>query len=287
MIPTVYALLACKSTNDYTKLAVSSFLQNTVLNKDDKFIVVDNDGIDLDIPNISIIHNAVPQSFAKNSNDIINQANGRDVVILSNDVVFTPKWNQYLGHYRNLLIIPSCNQTHLYSTSTLNLTHIMDISDFKCDYKSLESISQYHTNLKQQSFFESLLMSFYVFRLTEDIYTRVGLLDERFGIAGGEDVDYRIRSVLAGIPVKFFNHSYLLHFGGKSTWNGSETELEIHRRNQEYKNKFFQKWGSDLTELLLSGGNFQSIIEKFDLFDDFNNNNFSKIIKEVYKQSHN
>lgn len=287
MKPTLYVLLACKSTNEYTTLAVDSFLKNTILNKDDQFIVIDNDGIDIPCNTVKVIHNDIPQTFAKNSNTAIELANGRNVIVLSNDVVFPLKWNEFLNHYDNMLLLPSCNQTQTYTVSNLSLTHTMNIREYGNNHNLLNIISRYHINLTQSVFFETLLMSFYVFRLSETVYNQVGLLDERFGIAGGEDIDYRVRSIILNIPVKFYNKSYLLHFGGKSTWDGPETAMDIQNRNVQYRDKFVQKWGEDLAELLLVGGNYFQIIQKYNLNELYETNNFSKIIQIVYESSRN
>lgn len=285
MTATIYAMLACRSSNNYTQLAVDSFFKNTKLEKNDEFYLIDNDGIDVK-SNANIIHNKTPQGFAKNSNDIINQANGRHVVILSNDVVFTPNWNTFLRQYNRAILIPSCNQTHQYSNDQLSLEPCMTIDQFNNNHKVLDNIADYHIKNSSPAFFEAPLMSFYVFHVPYEVYSTVGLLDERFGVGGGEDVDYRIRAILKGYSVKFTNKSFLLHFGGKSTWNGIENSNETDQRNQQYFEKFVEKWGLDLANMCLSGGDTMSVIQKYKLEKLVNTHNFSEVIKLVHNFSH-
>lgn len=287
IVPTIYAMLACKSSNRYTQLAVESFIKNTNLKKDDKFYIIDNDGIGIEFSNVEVIHNTIPQSFAKNSNDIINIANGRNVVILSNDVVFTFNWNKYFDYYNNIIIVPSCNQTQSYSCDKLVLQPSMSIDDFDNNCEILNNFANYHTTNNNCAFTDSRVISYYVFRLTEKIYSKIGLLDESFGIGGGEDVDYRVRGILNGIPTKYFNQSYLLHFGGKSTWDGQESISEINNRNKQYESQFINKWGVDLANLCLSNGNSQLVIEKYQLEKIATENNFTQIIKNVFSASNN
>lgn len=286
MTSTIYAMLACRSSDNYTQIALDSFFKNTKLDKTDEFYLIDNDGITVNFNSDFIIRNKTPQSFAKNTNDIVAQANGRHVIILSNDVVFTPNWNTFLGQYNRTVLIPSCNQTHQYLHKSLNLAFSMSIEELDNNYDTLNEIADLHIKNSNQAFFEEPLMSFYVFRLPHEVYSTVGLLDEQFGIGGGEDVDYRIRTILAGYSAKFTNKSFLLHFGGRSTWNGIENSTETSQRNQQYFEKFVTKWGDDLANLCLVGGDGMSIITKYKLESLLGTHNFSKIIKLVHNFSH-
>jgi hypothetical protein len=70
---TVYAMMACGNSDNYTDLALESFLKTTRLTKDDKFYLFDNDAVRTNTdPNVNHIVNTVPQSFAKNMNVLIN-----------------------------------------------------------------------------------------------------------------------------------------------------------------------------------------------------------------------
>ena len=40
----LYGMVTLKVTNEYANKAVDSFFKNTILNSDDKFVMVDNDG---------------------------------------------------------------------------------------------------------------------------------------------------------------------------------------------------------------------------------------------------
>ena len=150
-------------------------------------------------------------------------------------------------------------------------------------FRSLDAVKQHKQNTLGR-FFDALLIPFYVFRLPASVYKKVGLFDERFGVGGGEDVDYRLRTLFAGISVKYTESSYILHFGGKSTWDGTETITDIDFRNSAYENEFITKWGMDLSNLCLSRGDVKSVIEKYQLQGLVNEGKFSEIIKRVYGQ---
>ena len=90
-------------------------------------------------------------------------------------------------------------------------------------------------------------------RVPHAVFESVGELDERFGAGGGEDVDYCVRCALAGIDVMLALDSYVLHFMGKSTWRGGESDEARRARDQKYRAAFAQKWGQPLHDLLLDG----------------------------------
>jgi hypothetical protein len=72
-----------------------------------------------------------------------------------------------------------------------------------------------------------------------------------------------------------------LHFAGKSTWDGPEQQKEVQDRNQKYFTTFSEKWGEDLANLCLVGGIASPVIERYQLYDLLQRQEFSKAIKVV------
>lgn len=284
---TVYVMLTSRSSRDYADIALDSFFKSTTLLSNEEFYLIDNDNEGTyNLKLGTVISNSEPKSFSSNVNTAINIANGRDIVLLSNDIVFTPKWNEPLRQYSNAILIPACNQTHVYVSSDLHLEYSMKIGDYANRYKELADISQQHKRASSTGFFERLLMAFYAFKLPANVYNKVGLFDEGFGTAGGEDVDYRLRALQQGFPVKYIISSYLLHFGGKSTWDGPEKPQEIQERDQKYFDAFSKKWGEDLAHLCLVGGQARQVVEKYNLYPMIQNQDFSGAIKAVLNIRH-
>jgi GT2 family glycosyltransferase len=244
-------MITTEKSHQYTELAISSFFNNTHLDKLDRFILIDNDNyIDYEITNIEILHHEHPHSFAQNLNKIINNADGSDLILLNNDIIFTPNWAEPLKTHNNKILIPACNQTHPYNCNKLNVSHTMTLEEFRNRYDELNQIAEFHTTTVNPKQVESLLMQFYAFVLPASVYQTVGYFDETFGKGGAEDVDYRFRTLLAGFEVKYTNESYLLHFHGKSTWT-CETKEQIEERNNIYINRFKEKWGQTLTDIFI------------------------------------
>jgi GT2 family glycosyltransferase len=281
MMGNVYVMITTRGSNFYTKLALDSFFISTRLGPGDEVYLIDNDNEGTYNTQASVISNTTPQGFAKNVNNMIGIARGRTLIVLNNDVVFTPGWSDELTQHPDAIVMPSCNQTHLYTSGQLTLQQTMNLDEYNNQYADLCKIAQAHKDRLPLGFFERLLMGFYAFVLPAAVYDKVGLFDERFGVGGGEDVDYRIRAISHNFPVKYYSHSYLLHFAGKSTWAGPEHQQQINQRNQQYFDIFAEKWGGDLANLCLVGGVGRPVIEKYQLHELIKSFSFAKAIKVV------
>ena len=276
----LYGMVTLKVTNEYANKAVDSFFKNTILNSDDKFIMVDNDGdfksnwnngrIDDD----NFILNDKIESFSYNMNILIRIAikENKDLVLLNNDVIFTPNWSELLVIDDMTLSLPSCNQTH-----NLGIPSSLSIDEFNDRYDILNEISLRVNN--EMRYFQSMLMPFYVCRIPLRIVKEVGEYDEMF-VHGGEDVDYRLRCLMKGFNVTY-TPSFLLHFNGKSSWNGVETLEQTRERDYNYKIRFISKWGLDLKDLCFINSDTMRVINKYNLNDLIYNGDFNNLILKV------
>ena len=120
-------MITVKNTNFYTELALKSFFKNTNVNDEDEFILIDNDGCNLNkfsiYNKIKIIKNTKPLSFAANVNQIIDIAKKvkKDLIFLTNDIIFTKDWVNPLLINDETVSIPSNNQIFQYSSECGNL----------------------------------------------------------------------------------------------------------------------------------------------------------------------
>ena len=157
----------------------------------------------------------------------------------------------------------------------------MSLNDFNDKNILLEEIADKHCK-KYENFkkFQGLLMPFFCFKVPYKILKEVGLFDTSF-VEGAEDVDYRIRSAIKGYDVNFVINSYLLHFHGKSTWDGGETKDQVEKRNQLYTNAFLKKWGEEMTQLFIRRNNFLDILEKKGLTNIYKKGEFGELIRKL------
>ena len=220
----LFAMVTLKESHQYTNYAIESFFKNTELDDTDEFLLIDNDGSDLEkfsaYNKISKIKNQEPLSFAQNVNQIIKKAvqSKKNLVFLNNDIIFTKGWLAPLELNIKDISIPVNNQIFPYVSKcrTLKLKVTMDLNDFNKNHTLLNELVEFHKmKFKKNQKFQALLMPFFCFKIPNKILNEVGYFDKSFGKGGGEDIDYRIRCAAKGYEVNFLLDSYLLHFHGK------------------------------------------------------------------------
>tara|TARA_B110000438_G_scaffold296988_1_gene342580 strand:+ start:1526 stop:2380 length:855 start_codon:yes stop_codon:yes gene_type:complete len=282
-------MVTLKASHDYTNYAIDSFFKNTKLNDDDDFLLIDNDQNKLDkISNykkIDIIKNKLPMSFAQNVNQAINFAlkKKKNLFFLNNDIIFTEGWIEALNENSNNVLIPVSNQMFSYESScgNLKLKPTMSLKDFNENYLLLNEIVRKHKKKYQlQQKAQGLLMPFFCFKIPYKILNEVGYFDEIF-IHGGEDVDYRVRCAKKGYDTYFILDSYLLHFHGKSSWDGAETDEQIKDRGELYTEAFSKKWGKEMTQIFICRENFKDILNKKELADLFKKGKYGEVIRKL------
>jgi len=248
-----FCMIHTKDSKEYTYKAIETFKKYTNLIDSDKIFLIDNDNsFEDEVDNIVIIKNSEPKSFSENINQILSLSikDGTDFVLLSNDIIFTPNWLTNLIS-SDKIKIPLCNQYVNDVYEGFETKTAMDISEYIGNEDKLNSIAS-NIISKNLQFPQPKLIPFYCFYLPYKVSSIVGLFDTEFGKAGGEDIDYRLRAKISGFETEISSDSYLLHFMGKSTWRGSETESETLERDTKYQQYFISKWGDDVANEYLN-----------------------------------
>ena len=285
----IFAMVTLKSSNFYTSYAIKSFFDNTNLESDDEFLLINNDKCEIEkyftFGKINIIENKKALSFGQNVNQIIKLAinKKKNLIFLNNDIIFTKNWFHSLSSNNNNISIPVNNQLFRYESDcgSLKLKATMKLDDFNENYNLLNDIVNKHKKkYKPDQKFQTLLMPFFCFKIPLTILSDIGYFDESF-VDGGEDIDYRIRCAVKGYEVNFLLDSYLLHFHGKSTWDGNETPNQTKLRNENYTKAFLNKWQHELTQIFLIRKDFLNILNKKNLQDFFNKGKFGELIRKL------
>ena len=286
-----FAMVTLKSSNFYTSYALESFFKYTKINDDDEFLLIDNDNNETNkfsvYKKINIVKNSTPLSFAENINQSIKLAkkNKKNLIFLNNDIIFTKNWFEPFELCSKGISIPVSNQLFQYESNCKNLIlkPTMRFEDFNENYDLLNDIVIKHNKKFQpQQKFQTLLMPFFCFKIPYQILNEVGYFDKIF-VCGAEDVDYRIRCAKKGYDVNFLPDSYLLHFHGKSTWDGGETNSQIEKRNKLYTEAFLKKWGKEMTQIFILRKNFSNILYEKNLNIIFKQGRFKELIKQLLK----
>ena len=255
----------------------------------DEFFLIDNDGVEIDkfsdYKRINIIKNSYPLSFGKNVNQALNIAkkSKKNLIFLNNDIIFTKNWLEPLKSEFKNISIPSSNLVFQYKSDCGNLIikPTMRYEEFNGNYDLLNNIASNHKKKFQtKKQFQILLMPFFCCKIPFEFLNEVGSFDESF-VDGAEDIDYRIRCALKGYEVNFLVNSYLLHFHGKSTWDGKETREQTSSRNKAYTETFLKKWGNTMTQIFILRKDFNNILHEMDLKDLFEQGKFGELIRKL------
>ena len=282
----IFAMVTTNASTQYTRVALNSFFHTTPLRSQDLFILIDNDN-DYTIPQslqdkqIDHIKNATPKSFAENANVAISKAlaNKADLFFLNNDVVFTKDWLNPLLLEEARIITPLSNRELQYHSKHFTTSSHMDLSSYLQVPEALEKINHYHRN-NNSGYLQVLGLPFFTVKLPYRIMSAVGFFDEAYGLGGGEDFDYCVRAYLEGFSVCYACQSFVLHFGGKSTWSGVETRIELRRREYGIKNHFALKWGKTLQNIMIEE-NHEAITSCKKLHQLINDNQHRKVLESL------
>ena len=201
---------------------------------------------------VQVIVNPRPLSFAANANQVLRRAalSNADTYFVNNDVIFTADWLTSVAADLPAVVTPCCNQNFQYQTEDLELKRVMTLEDYFGRQTQLRRLVEKH-RAQHSGYMDAFRTNFFCVKVPPMVYRSVGLFDTRFGMAGGEDHDYCIRTYLRGFRVLVALESYLLHFGGCSTWRGSETPEQSQARVQNIIVQFQKKWGKTLSQFLL------------------------------------
>ncbi len=251
-----FGMVTTSASHRYTVPAIESFFAHTPRDQIDRFWLIDNNA-DFPAsveawPMVDVIRNPEPRSFARNLNEVLRHAGGADVLFLNNDLIFTPEWLPPVASVERAIVLPTSNQQVQYRQGTFDCKSSLDFEDYLGHEAALLQIAEQHRRHTSGSQ-RVLIQPYFCVRIPQRVYDAIGLLDESFGIGGGEDVDYSIRARLAGFEVECALGSFVLHFHGKSTWRGGESAAQTEERNRRYIEAFARKWGVDLARLLLVG----------------------------------
>jgi len=284
----IFVMISTQKSQAFTRPSLDSLLKKTNFRSNDKIIIIDNDGSLQDLPPSTIIRNQRPRSFAENANFAIAVSSilKEDLFLLNNDIIYTKNWLDFLLAGENIgesIVIPYCNQNVQYRAGSLDLRIAMDYEDYAGQEEELEEIARIHRRglVDEVDYDTGILMSFFCVYIPWKVSTAVGYFDEQFGRGGGEDVDYRLRALRAGIQVLHSRRSYLLHFMGKSTWRSGEPIEETRSADSAYQRHFVEKWGRPVADFFLSGPNKQEVVDRYGLIQDLERRDFRAILDRL------
>lgn len=212
-----------------------------------ELIVVDNNSSDSSIEylencgydfNLNIIKNSINETFSKANNRAANQAKGKYIVLLNNDIEPMRGWLHYLlnfalnkenvGSVGCRLIYPfkqsfknSCTVQHAGIAFRDEIGFFRPYNQFNGEFIDSKAVQK--SAVKGAVTAACLLVS-------TDIYHEVGGLDEGYNY-GFEDVDFGLKLLVSGYQNYYCANSVLLHYEF-GTQNKNNRDKVIKRREK-------------------------------------------------------
>jgi GT2 family glycosyltransferase len=264
----IFGMVTTRASDKYTLPALESFFRHTPIQPEDAFYLIDNDN-SWEAPSgplaarIKIIRNQQPKGFAANANQAVDLALSAkaDLYFLNNDLIFPKNWITPLLVDDTSILSPLSPRELQYATSMINtktkgvsstfvITNPMDLETYLESPAAFDYVAEVHRK-NAEGYWSIYTAPFFCIKIPYAVLKAVGHLDESYGVGGGEDYDYCLRAILAGFSVKCALASYILHFGGKSTWAGPEDAARREAREEQFMRVFEAKWGSKLFQLIL------------------------------------
>lgn len=244
--PLISIVVLTYNNLDFTKQCLHSLEVHTDYDNVE-IIVVDNASSD-DTPayltewakgasNRRFIANASNLGFSAGNNVGLEIAKGEYLVVLNNDTYVTPGWlrtlrNQLRRHPRAGLVGPVTN-------------NIGNEARIQINYDSMEQMVEYagrYTRAHAGQSFEIATSAFFCVMISRDAYTKVGGLDEQFGVGFFEDDDYCRRLEQEGL-VRLCAEDVFVHHHLSASFNKLKAEAKqaLFEKN---KALYEAKWGA-------------------------------------------
>lgn len=225
---------------EYTKLCIQSIREYTTCTSYE-LIVIDNHSTDGTVEwlkeqaDIRSIYNNRNLGFPKGCNQGIAIANGKNILLLNNDVIVTQNW------LTNLLdALYSQDNIGAVGPITNSCSNRQSIPvPYQIINKMHQFADQYNIS-SQQQWEERLKLVGFCLLIKKKVVDKIGLLDEIFSPGNYEDDDYSVRIRRAGYRLLLCRDTFIHHYGGISFKEQPEEYTQLLRQN---KKKFEAKWG--------------------------------------------
>jgi GT2 family glycosyltransferase/tetratricopeptide (TPR) repeat protein len=232
-------VVLCCNELDATQVCLESVLRHT--RGPYELVLVDNGSTDgtadyfRTVPDATVIANADNRGFPAGANQGIGAAKGRQVLLLNNDTVVPPGW---LG--RLLRTLHRGPQVGLVGPCSNWVSGEQQVAvSYGEDLAGLDAFAAgwalSHAGQDQDT---DRLVGFCLL-VRREVFDKVGLLDERFGVGCFEDDDLCRRALRAGYRAAIARDAFVHHFGHRTFQGCGADFAAVMRENAEL---FRAKW---------------------------------------------
>jgi GT2 family glycosyltransferase len=248
-LPLVSVVILTFNQLPYTLECIEALLKHTPQSL--QIILVDNGSTDGTVSwlqafaaqdaRVCLILNSENRGFAAGSNQGIEKALGRYVVLLNNDVLVTPEW--LTGLLECHTAVPNAGIVGPMTNSASGIQVIETPN-----YAAAGGIDQFAHQFRSQHRFRrvsSRRIVGFCMLFEQTLSASIGLLDESFGTGNYEDDDYCLRSAIAGYRNLIAGDVFVHHYGGIS-FGGAGID---YRSSLATNSRLFrEKWSRPVTD---------------------------------------
>ena len=230
----------------YTEVCLEA-LDRATPTDDWELIVVNNgssdgtaawlDGLRLEHAPVRVIHNRENLGFARACNQGLAIAEGDGMLLLNNDAVVTPGWQD--GLWWPMTQDDGIGLTGPFSNATLGRACLPSVPyDQDLDWMEAFAAERAQTFCRQG--YAVALLSGFCLLIRREVVDRIGGMDPLYGVGFFEDNDFAVRAQLAGYSLWACEDVFVHHYGSK-TFNGAK----FVKRDliAEHWHLFKRKWG--------------------------------------------
>lgn len=187
-------------------------------------------------PRLRVICNKDNRGYAAANNQGLAIATGEFICLLNNDTVVTPGWLSTLIH--RLQAKPRLGMVGPVSNLVGNCAIV------RVGYTALDGMKDWAKQYCREHDGESVdmtMLGFFCVVMRREVFSKVGYLDEQFGIGCFEDDDYCRRVLAAGYEMCFVRDAFVHHHHGASfKLLGKAVYQDVFDTNRK---KYEEKWG--------------------------------------------
>lgn len=179
-------------------------------------------GISNTCPNISLIRNEIGKGYTFAANAGLKSSTGDYVILLNSDTIVTPDWVDKM--------IMCCNSQPEIGivgplSNTASWQSVPEIFDSDGDWAhnklpedySIEEFAELLCEKSAHTYMNVPLLNGFCLMLSRSTINRIGFFDEEtFGKGFGEEDDYNLRALQAGIKLAIADDTFIFHAQSKS-----------------------------------------------------------------------
>jgi len=177
--------------------------------------------------NVKVILNEENLGFSAGNNIGIKNATGDYIVLLNNDTFVTPNWIERLMAHFEL-----DNKIGLVGPRTNNIGNEAKIeTDVKTEEEIVSFAEKLYKENRLKQYDKVRVLAFFCVMIKKEVFDKIGLLDEAFGIGMFEDDDFCERAKKAGYKLVCADDVFIYH----------HLSATFDKEPPEWKKKLFEK----------------------------------------------